>query len=254
MLTTEARNFLKHMDVFLEDSGNTAGKPGVLSRLAIARPLRAGNPEELLHEVFEIRQQGIRYVTVRRQQVFRIGEDVLKDVFSDFGIQISSIGFAGGFTGTLGMTYANVIADAHSAIRMAHDVGARSLVLVTGHQGLHIYNHAERTVQEGIEICRRLAMDYRIRLLVAANSVLGCRRDNFRPRTCPLLWTQQFCGPELQTMIVVRAGERLPDGWRGVIASGGCLRICHKCESYPEHTDLLNRIISFLSRRNELAE
>lgn len=242
------------MDVFLEDSGSTAGNPGVLSRLAVARPLRAANPEELLNEVFEFRRQGIRYATVRRQQVFRIGEDVLKDVFSDFGIQISSIGFAGGFTGTLGMTYDDVLADAYSAIRTAHDVGARSLVLVTGHQGLHIYNHAEKTVQEGIEICRQIAVEYGVRLLIAANSVLGCRRDNFRPRTCPLAWTQQFCGPELQTMIVVRAGERLPDGWRNVIAGGGCLRICHKCESYPEHTDLLNRILSFLSRRTDSPE
>lgn len=239
----------KHMDVFLEDSGLDPHRC-VLNRLGIARPLLANNPEEFVAEVSELSQQHVRYITIRRQQVRRLGEDLIREVLSDAGISVSSLGFVGGFTGALGMSYDKSLEDARIAFSMATEIGAQSLVVLPGHQGLHTYRHAERTVQEGLEFCRHLAVVSKVNLLVAANSVLGCQRDNFRPRMCPVLWTQQFCTPELRTLFVVRSGDRLPPGWREILAQGGCLRLCHKCHAYTEHTDLLARILSFLGRRS----
>lgn len=238
------------MDVFLEDSGQDPHRC-VLSRLGLARPVLAVNTEEFIAEVSELSRQHIRYITIRRQQVMRFGEDLIKDVLSEVGIRISSLGFTGGFTGALGMSFDKSLEDARIAFRMAAAIDAQAVVVLPGHQGLHTYRHAERTVQEGIEHCRHLAVLNKVNLLVAANSVLGCQRDNFRPRMCPVLWTQQFCAPELRTMFVVRDGDRLPAGWREILAQGGCLRICHKCHSYAEHTDLLARILSFLGRRSQ---
>jgi len=239
-----------YMDVFLEQETEWA-KPSVVSRIAVSMPLQASSLEELIAEAEQLEYRGIRYVSVRRQQVLRIGEHTLHDVLASFGISVNCLGFAGGFTGSLGMSYDHAIDDVHRAADLAADLGARFLVIVPGEQGLHTYNHAERTVRMGLTAALYYADQCRVQLLIPNDTVFGCLRDVFRTRECALHWVEQLGSRKIRPLIIVR-GEtvscRLPLGWRESLASGGCLRVCHRCRNYDQNSRLLAGVLTFLAR------
>lgn len=240
------------MDVFLEQETDWA-KPSVVARIAVSMPLRSNTVESLVVEAEELNRRGIRYVSLRRQQVLLFGEHLLQDVLADSGISISCLGFAGGFTGSLGMSYERAIDDVHKAADLAAELGAKFLVVVPGEQGLHTYNHAERTVRMGLNEVLYHLDQHQLRLLVPNDSVLGCVRDVFRTRDCPVNWVERLGSDMIRPLIVVRGRTiacRLPDGWRESLASGACLRVCHRCRNYAENALLLTRILNFLARNN----
>ena len=87
-----------HMDVFLDNSTECAAtRP--LACVAVSRPLMAVTSEMLPTEAEDLQYQGTRYISLRRQQVLRIGDHLLADVLNDHGIRVNCLGFAGGFTG-----------------------------------------------------------------------------------------------------------------------------------------------------------
>lgn len=240
------------MDVFL-DSNRSAGMTGPLQRLALSVPLQSMTADMLPTEATRLRQRQINYVSVRRQQVLRIGEHVLLDVLTDYGISISCLGFAGGFTGVFGQSWEEVCSDTVRAIDLAQDLCASGVIVVPGTQGLHTYRHAERNIRDGLAGCLPHAADSDIQLFVPTDSVLPCRRDSFRTQNCPLAWVQEFGNQRIQPMIVVRSRDnylRLPRCWRQSLADGGCLRLCHRSDDYVNNTLLLKRVIRLLSREH----
>ena len=243
------------MDVFLEQDSEWA-KPSVLARIAVSMPLRSLTVEGLIAESERLERDGIRYVSIRRQQVLRIGEHSLRHVLSDAGISVSCLGFAGGFTGALGMSYDRAIDDVRRAADQAADLGARFLVVVPGEQGLHTYNHAERTVRMGLSDVVYYANERKVQFLVPNDTVFGCLRDVFRARGCLLHWVERMGSPTIRPLIIVRGQTiscRLPPGWRESLATGGCLRICHRCKNYEENARLLRGILTFLARNEGLS-
>lgn len=239
------------MDVFLEDQGIWPGESPLVS-LAVARPLKAFTCEELIAEASALSRQHVRYVAVRRQQAKVIGEELVREVLSDSGISVSTVGFAGGFTGALGMSFRAALADVRRGIDTARTLNAKSLVVVPGERGLHTYRHAERTVKDGLSLCGDLAAGSGIRLLVPTDTVLAGPSDCFRPKDCPLKWLQNINTSQLHPMIVVRGTTgawRLPRGWRNGLAAGGCIRICNRCKTYDENARLMNGIIRFLNQK-----
>lgn len=238
------------MDVFLEQDSEWA-KPSVIARVAVSMPVRSCSAEMLIKEAEQLHHRGVRYVSIRRQQVLRIGEHTLLDVLADAGISVNCLGYAGGFTGSLGMSFDRAIDDVRRATDLAAELGARYLVVVPGEQGLHTYNHAERSVRLGLSDVLNDADQRKIRLLIPTATVLDGLRDAFRTRDCPLNWVESLGSSVVRPMIVIR-GEtiacRLPRGWRESLASGGCLRICHRCKNYDQNIRLLTGILTFLAR------
>ncbi len=240
------------MDVFLEDSSETRTSP-VLARLALANPLQATSLEALIVEARQLERRHVRYVTVRRQQVLRIGEYSIREILSDHGIAVSCLGFAGGFTGVLGQSFAGAISDVGRATAMAENLEARSIIVVPGNRGLHTYRHAERIVRDGLDKCAAMAERAGVRVMVPTDTVFAGGHDCFRPANCVVEWISQFGTSTIRPMIVIRGSQgrwRLPSGWRESLANGGCIRICHRSDNYSDNTLLLQRILAFLSRRN----
>ena len=239
-----------NMDVFLEDDPALPGLP-LISRISVAYPLQSDSAEGLIREAEQLHQRGIRYVCVRRQQILFIGEHVIHDILADAGITVSCLGFAGGFTGSLGMSFEAATRDARRSIDLAADLGARSVVIVPGEQGLHTYRHAEKTIRLGLMDVAQYASQRHIRLLIPTDTVLISPNDCFRPRECPLTWLDGMGSPLIRPLIVVRGKSfacRLPTGWRESLAAGGSLRICHRCERYDENAQLVARVLTFISR------
>ncbi len=242
------------MDVFLEQDCEWS-KPSIVARIAVAHPLLAKTKEHLLEEAELLHGRGIRYVAVRRQQLLRIGRYVLPDILADAGISVSCVGFAGGFTGAMGMTYDRAASDVRRAIEQAASLGARFVVVVPGEQGLHTYRHAEKTVRMGLSEVIHFAEQHRVQLLIPTDTVLASKVDCFRPRQCPLRWVEQLKSETIRPLIVVRGRNvsgRLPAGWRESLAHGGCLRICHRCSCYDRNVRQLAGILSFLARNESM--
>lgn len=245
-----------NMDVFLEQVPGRSRR-SLISRIAVSRPLQATTVEALVPEIAELVDHGIRYVSLRRQQLLQLGEHTLQEMLTDAGISVSCVGFAGGFTGALGLTFEQSLEDTRRAIESAADLDARYLVLLPGEQGLHTYNHAERSIRIGLTNALYHARRRQIRLLVPTATVLGHQKDHFRPRQCPLTWVERMTSDWIRPMIVVRGRNgtcHLPEGWRQSLAQGGCLRICHRCKSYERNARILNRLLTFLSRNSGLSD
>ena len=88
------------MDVFLEQQADWA-KQSLVSRIAVAHPLHSRTADELLMEVDHLVAQGVRYVSIRRQQVQQIDSARAQHILADAGISVSSLGYSGGFTGSI---------------------------------------------------------------------------------------------------------------------------------------------------------
>lgn len=239
------------MDVFLEDKPDRSGPTALLDRLSVAPPLQAVTREELMAEASAFESRQIRYVGVRRQQIRRIGGHLIRHVLEEHGISVRCIGFAGGFTGSLGRSYPDAVTDARNAIRLASELHASSVVIVPGERGKHTYRHAERTVRDGLYECLALAESSRIRLLVPTDTILPGTNDCFRPRLCPLEWIEQLRCPTIRPMIVVRESTNivdLPQDWQRSLDNGAFLRICNRSPGYERKTRLVRRILDNLVR------
>ncbi|HTN75764.1 MAG TPA: sugar phosphate isomerase/epimerase family protein, partial [Pirellulaceae bacterium] len=80
----------------------------------------------------------------------------------DAGLQVSSLSWAGGFTGSDGRSHKECIEDALDAVRVAHDLHASCLVVHTGARAGHTHNHARRLVKTALVEIAELARDLEV--------------------------------------------------------------------------------------------
>lgn len=240
------------MDVFLHRQSNgTCLVPTSRKDLQQSEPLHAQSPLELADEIAGLRKRRVRMVSVRRQQVMRLGQEALQHMLADNGISVGTIGYAGGFTGSLGRGYESAVADILRALELAAALEAKSLVVVPGSQGNHIYNHASRTIRAGLERCLDDALRYRIDLQIAMNNVIGDRDDVFRPvNQSPLQWIEQMESHRMKGLMVLRGESpwaKLPDCWRTCLVSGGILRLSRSCRQFAGTAKVISHIIDGLN-------
>lgn len=97
---------------------------------------------------------GIAGIGLYRPKLEEVEEDAAIDLIRGSGLTVSSLSWAGGFTGSDGTTQAEALFDAGEAVRFAASVGAGTVALVSGGNGSHITKHARRLAVDAI---RRLA-------------------------------------------------------------------------------------------------
>ncbi len=81
-------------------------------------------------------------------------------------LQVSSVQWAGGFTGSDGLSFSEAIEDAESAIRLASIINAGCLIVHAGGQGGHTRNHAHRLFGAALREIVPIARDYGVRLAI----------------------------------------------------------------------------------------
>lgn len=219
--------------------------------LSTAELLHATDMESLTAELRQLRQRRKDLVSIRRRNAYRIGEDNLRDLLQDFGMRVCTIGFAGGFTGTLDRSYQQVVDDTRRAIESAAKLGARGVVVVTGSRGLHTYNHAVRTIQDGLHDCLDDALRHRIDMLVPLNPIFGHKKDVFVARGCkPLDWIENFESHRIRGLMVMRGSKpwnRMPDCWKRCLRAGGVLRASRRCRITLGRHVISRRIVNQLT-------
>lgn len=247
------------MDVFLQRQPNgTCLVPETPKDILLSAPLQAQSPLELAAEIPELRKRRVRLVSLRRQQVMRLGQQALQHLLADNGIEVGTIGYAGGFTGSLGRGYECAVADLLRALELAASLKAKSLVVVPGSQGNHIYNHASRTIQAGLERSLDDALRFRIDLQIAINNVIGGRDDVFRPEgLSPLQWIENLDSHRMKGLMVLRGEDpwtQLPDCWQRCLMSGGILRLSRSCRLLAGTRKVIARIVEGLNEPSVTAD
>jgi sugar phosphate isomerase/epimerase len=104
----------------------------------------------LLQDVIGSREAAIDAIGVWRPKLAEFGEERGIDLILDSGLSVSSLSWAGGFTGSHGQSFDEAVEDARDAIRVAGRLGARSLVVFSGSRSGHTGNHARRLLVDAL--------------------------------------------------------------------------------------------------------
>ena len=119
-----------------------------------------------LEDVVNYRRLGISRMAIWRPKLIDVSEECCQEAIRESGVQVSSLGWGGGFTGTNGHSFVEAVHDTRSAIVTAAALGAESLTIISGPQGAHIGSHARRLLVEGIAECLDTASEHGVTLAV----------------------------------------------------------------------------------------
>lgn len=137
-----------------------------LSRLSLNQmtTLRAS----FIDDVLALQQAGLRTLGVWRQKLIEYGEERAVDLLRDSGVRVSSLSWAGGFTGADGLSYREALHDAQQALRTASELESASLTIVTGPRARFTHNHARRLVSDALRALGDMAGELGIHLCLQA--------------------------------------------------------------------------------------
>jgi sugar phosphate isomerase/epimerase len=98
-------------------------------------------------------------IGVWREKLADFGEEKGRELLLEHGLQVGSLSWAGGFTGSEGVTHLDSIADATEAIRLAESLGAPCLIVHSGARGGHTQSHARRLLVQGLQYLAPIAAE-----------------------------------------------------------------------------------------------
>lgn len=106
---------------------------------------------DLVQEITWLTAAGVEAISLWRPKVTDVGAVTAAGLVGDAGIRVSSLQWAGGFTGGDGRSFAESVDDALEAIGVAAVVAAPCLVIHSGCRGGHTRSHASRLLSLAIE-------------------------------------------------------------------------------------------------------
>jgi hypothetical protein len=121
---------------------------------------------DLADQVAAVQTRSQWRLGVLRKRLWQFGIERATDLFHRRQVAISSLSWAGGFTGSLGFQFREAVDDALMAIEEADRIGAETLVIAPGGQGTFTYRHARRMAIDGVQRLVSAAADRHLRLAV----------------------------------------------------------------------------------------
>ncbi|NDC64231.1 MAG: sugar phosphate isomerase/epimerase [Planctomycetia bacterium] len=142
--------------------------------------LRWDLPAEVAHLV----EHGFDAISIWRPKLSDVGLEAAVSILSRAGIRVSSLQWAGGFTGSDGRSFRESLADAHEAIEAAATLGARVLVVHSGCRGGHTLSHARRLLLQAVEAIAPAAERAGVTLALKPIHALAAPGCSFLTRLC----------------------------------------------------------------------
>lgn len=127
-------------------------------------------------DVMRYKEHGYQAVGVWRPKLADCGEAKGRELLVDQGMKVSSINWAGGFTGSDGRSFSESIHDALDAIDVAAQLEADCLVVLAGSRSGHTRNHAKRLLSQALKVLAEAAQAVGIQLAVEPMHV-GCAHE-----------------------------------------------------------------------------
>ena len=131
---------------------------------------------EFEEDVFRYIEAGFDGIGVWREKLTDFGCDAGAELLRDVGLSVSSLNWAGGFTGSDGRSHRESIDDGIEAIRQAANLSAECLVVYTGPRGGHTHKHARRLVLSALRELAAVADDFGVVLAIEPMHP-GCAHD-----------------------------------------------------------------------------
>lgn len=127
-------------------------------------------------DVLRYRSHGFDAMGVWRMKLADYGEAKGAEFLEENGMQVSSLSWAGGFTGNDGRSFREALHDALDAIETAAQIKARTLVILTGSRMGHTRNHAKRMLTHALRELTEAARAVGVQLAVEPMHI-GCAQD-----------------------------------------------------------------------------
>lgn len=102
-------------------------------------------------DLYHYRQAGYHAIGVWRRKLQEFGVERGLDLLYESGLAVSTMTWAGGFTGIDGRRFQESVADAIDAVRLAKQAQAKSLIVYTGGRNGHTPRHARRLVLSALQ-------------------------------------------------------------------------------------------------------
>jgi len=109
---------------------------------------------------------GIHSLAVWRHKLSDFGEEKGIELLVDRGLTVSSLQWAGGFTGSDGQSHQDAIADARAAIELAAAMQAECLIVYSGSRAGHTNNHARRLLTGALERLLPVSREFGVSLAI----------------------------------------------------------------------------------------
>ena len=110
--------------------------------------------------------QGFKSIAVWREKLTDDSVDFVTSLFADLGLKVSSLQWAGGFTGSDGRSHVDAIEDAIDAIRQAARIRSPRLLIHSGARALHTISHCTRLFRTALNELVPVAQDFGVQLVI----------------------------------------------------------------------------------------
>jgi sugar phosphate isomerase/epimerase len=117
-------------------------------------------------DVIKYSRHGYSSIGIWRTKVEDYGLVEAVDLIHEMKLTVSSLNWAGGFTGSDGRSFVDAVEDAMDAIRLASSLQANCLVIHPGARNLHTQGHAHRILEAALQQLIPVAADYDICLAI----------------------------------------------------------------------------------------
>lgn len=125
-------------------------------------------------DVIKYTNLGFDSIGLWRSKVEDFGIEEAADLLFEMQMTVSSLSWAGGFTGSDGKSFKMAVADAIDAAYQAHLLGANKLILHPGTRNGHTESHATRLLKTAIAEIAPITRELGVQLLLQPN----CTREN----------------------------------------------------------------------------
>ena len=131
----------------------------------------------LFQDIVRYSKCGITGIGLWRRKLEDFGHDEAIDLLSEMQMDVSSLSWAGGFTGSNGNSFEAAVDDAIESIVLAHRLQANCLIVHPGGRNGHTNSHLSRLFKTAFRTLTPIAEDYGIRL--AIEPCLGYKQSPF---------------------------------------------------------------------------
>lgn len=124
-------------------------------------------------DVIQYHRAGYNAMGIWLPKLIDYGEEKGVELLQEYQMQISSLQWVGGFTGSDGRTYRESLLDALDTIQLAADIGAKTVIVLAGGRGGHTKNHANRILRCALDVLAEAAQAVNVQLALEPMH-MGC--------------------------------------------------------------------------------
>jgi len=117
-------------------------------------------------DVIKYASRGINNIGISRRKIDDFGSTEAADLLFEMKMDVSSVSWAGGFTGSEGLSFVEAIDDAIEAIVFSSQINAECLLLYPGGRNGHTNRHANRLFENALDTLIPIAADYNLPLAI----------------------------------------------------------------------------------------